>query len=52
MMMLNDDDYYLERGGRKQVFTKTFVDTSEIDVDRVKSLIYEAVVVDEELKSS
>ncbi len=45
---LLSDASYLDKGKRKQVFTKTFFSTKEIDVDKVRELLFEAVVADEE----
>lgn len=45
---LLSDASYLDKGNRKQVFTKTFYSTKEIDVEVLRQLLYEAVVVDEE----
>ncbi|HEX2534701.1 MAG TPA: DUF1801 domain-containing protein [Chitinophagaceae bacterium] len=42
------DPSYLETGGRKQVFTKTFHTVKDIDAEAVRMLLYEAQVVDEE----
>ena len=48
--LLSNEEYYLERGKRKKVFTKTFVDISEIDVDLIRAYLFEAVDVDDTLK--
>lgn len=39
---------YLETGTRKHVFTKTFFNTKEIDLEKISQLLFEAVWVDEE----
>ena len=44
---LLSDPSYLEKGGRKEVFIKTFYKAKEVDADTVAQLIYEAVVIDE-----
>ncbi|GAA4344314.1 hypothetical protein GCM10023184_45450 [Flaviaesturariibacter amylovorans] len=41
------DDGYLEKGTRKQVYMKTFHRTSDIDADRVRALLFEALDADE-----
>jgi hypothetical protein len=41
------DDGYLEKGKRKTVYTKTFYRGSDIDADRVRALLYEAVDADD-----
>lgn len=43
------DPGYLEIGNRKQVYVKTFNDVKEIDHYMLRQLLYEAVVIDEEL---
>jgi len=48
--LLNDDVNWLERGERKQVYTKTFTRIDEIYVDLLKGYIFEAVELDEKLK--
>lgn len=42
------DPSYLNINGRKEVYTKTFYAVREIDMDAVRQLLYEAVVIDEE----
>lgn len=44
------DAGYLETGTRKEVYTKTFYTTRDIDADRVRQLLYEAAAVDEAVK--
>jgi len=46
--LLNDEINYLEKGGRKQVYWKTFNSIKEIDANLVKAYIYNAVLIDEE----
>lgn len=48
--LLNDPTNYLEKGNRKQVYIKTFNDITEIEVEGIKLLIYNAVDVDDGLK--
>lgn len=43
---LTDPDGWLERGDRKQVYTKTFNSLKEIDEDRLRMFLFEAVEVD------
>lgn len=47
---LNDDINFLEKGLRKQVYSKTFNSTKEINVDLLKSYLLDAVLIDEKLK--
>ena len=44
--LLVDEDNYLEKEDRKQVYMKTFQKKSEINIPVLKKLIFEAVVVD------
>ncbi|MCB9082292.1 MAG: DUF1801 domain-containing protein [Lewinellaceae bacterium] len=50
--LLADELDYLEKGTRKQVFTKTFFTPNEIDLDLARSYIYDAVLLDEELQQT
>jgi hypothetical protein len=42
------DVSYLDKGTRKEVYTRTFHSIKEIDTEALRQLLYEAVVVDEE----
>ena len=44
--LLNDQAGYLDKGNRKQVCTKTFRQMNEIDVDLLRSYLFDAVEVD------
>jgi hypothetical protein len=44
--LLKDEDGYLEKGKRKQVYTKTFFRPEEIDFDLLRAYLDEAVAVD------
>lgn len=46
---LLSDPSYLNTGNRKEVYIKTFYSTKEIEADTVRQLLYEAVVIDEEV---
>lgn len=48
--LLPDDFNYLEKGNRKQVYSKTFFDIKEIDVDLLRAYLFDAVDVDEEFR--
>lgn len=50
--LMNDDMNYLEKGNRKQVYWKTFHSIKEIDTDLLKVYIFEAALVDEEIKKN
>lgn len=49
---LLSDSSYLETGTRKNVFTKTFSSTKEIDREKLSQLLYEAVWIDDEDKKA
>jgi hypothetical protein len=45
--LLSDEAQYLDKGTRKQVFSKRFLSAEEIREDVLRNLIFEAVEVDE-----
>lgn len=47
--LMNDDMGYLDKGERKQVYTKDFRSVKEIDVDIVRAYLFEAALVDEQV---
>ncbi|WP_205500094.1 DUF1801 domain-containing protein [Rufibacter psychrotolerans] len=47
--LLQDGANYLEKGQRKQVFTKTFFRMEDLEFDHIKALLYEAGEVDDRL---
>jgi hypothetical protein len=48
--LLQDDINYLEKGNRKQVYSKTFFEIEAIDVDLLKAYLFDAVAIDEQSK--
>ncbi len=44
--LLNDELNYLDKGSRKQVYTKTFMSIQDIDVDLFRTYLFEAIEVD------
>jgi hypothetical protein len=44
------DSSYLNAGNRKEVYIKTFQTKKEVSVPIVRQLLYDAVLVDEEIK--
>jgi len=48
--LMRDEIGYLEKGDRKQVYTKTFHRIDEIDTELVKTYIFEALEVDQREK--
>lgn len=47
--LINDDSGYLERGDRKYVLAQTFTDPADIDIDLIRTYLYDAVAIDEQL---
>jgi hypothetical protein len=47
--LMGDDAKYLQKGNRKQVYWKDFRDITEIDVEILRSYIFEAILIDEQL---
>ena len=47
--LLPDESNFLERGTRKQVYTKTFYSIEEIDIELLRSYIFDAIAADDEL---
>ncbi|MEZ5015743.1 MAG: DUF1801 domain-containing protein [Flavipsychrobacter sp.] len=45
---ITDDVGYLNKEGRKQIATKKFYNTKEIDADLLKQYLYEALFIDEQ----
>lgn len=50
--LLSDEINYLEKGNRKEVYTKTFSAAKEIDPDVLKSYLFEAREIDDHLNKS
>ncbi len=44
--LLADERNYLEKGERKQVYWKDFTDVREIDVDLIRSFLFQALEID------
>lgn len=44
--LMQDDQQFLEKGNRKQVYTKTFTDKNQIDADLLRAYLYEAIELD------
>lgn len=47
--LLHDEIGYLEKGTRKQVYTKTFHSVSEVNIDLLKVFLFEAAEIDKHL---
>lgn len=45
--LLNDDLNYLDKGSRKQVYTKTFYSIEDIDAELLRSYLFEALSIDD-----
>lgn len=50
--LLADDTNYLDKGGRKQVYWHNFTNIKDIDIDLLKAYIFEAAIIDEQLKKT
>ena len=50
--LLNDEFAYLDKGNRRQMFCKDFVEITHDDIEIVKTFIFEAVILDEQLKNN
>ena len=48
---MQNEDGFLDKGTRKQIYWKDFSNIREIDIEVVKSYIFEAVLIDEQLKN-
>jgi len=48
--LMDDSLNYLDKGNRKQVYWKEFSDIKDIDVDILKTYLFDAVSIDERLK--
>lgn len=48
--LLSDEVKYLDRGDRKQVYWKDYKKIADINIDLLRSCIFEAILVDEQLK--
>ncbi len=46
--LLLDETDYLDKGTRKQIYTKKFLSLSEIDAPLLKSYLFESALIDEE----
>jgi hypothetical protein len=49
--LIPDPINYLDKGNRKQVYWRDFSDIKEIDVDLLKSYIFEALIIDGKTKN-
>ena len=45
--LLQDEIGFLDKGQRKQVYWKDFTHVKDIDIDLLKSYIFEAIIIDE-----
>lgn len=46
--LMEDPDNYLDKGERKQIYTKDFLKVEEIDPEIIRSFLFQAIVLDEE----
>lgn len=48
--LLTDDQNYLDKGNRKQVYYRDFLTIRDIDTDLLRSYIFEALIIDGQFK--
>ena len=48
--LMKDEIHYLDKGDRKQIYWKDFYHIEDIDLDLLKSYIFEAGRIDDEIK--
>lgn len=48
--LLTDEKKYLDKGDRKQVYWMDYIDIKKINVPVLESFLYEAVLIDDEMK--
>lgn len=48
--LIPDDIGYLDKGNRKEVCTKRFTSVTQVEPELLKSYLFEAVALDEQLK--
>lgn len=46
--LMEDPDNFLDKGERKQVYTKDFLNIEDIDPDTIRSFLFQAIILDEE----
>lgn len=46
--LLTNAEAYFERGTRKQVITRVFKNISEIDIDKIRTTLFEAALIDQQ----
>jgi hypothetical protein len=49
--LLNDNFNWLEKGNRKQVYSKTFSNINDINFELLKIYLYDAIEIDKNLKN-
>lgn len=50
--LMHDDHNYLNKGNRKQVYWRDFITIKDIDIELLKSYIFEAALIDEQHQKS
>jgi hypothetical protein len=48
--LLADENNYLDKGDRKQVYWRDFMNPGQIDMDLLKAYIFEALLIDQSFK--
>lgn len=49
--LMQDENKYLNKGDRKQIYWRDFISVKDINIDVLKSYLYEAIMLDDETKS-
>ncbi len=49
--LLEDTENYLDKGNRKQVYTKDFVQLEDIDEQQLRMFLFQALEIDKQFKS-
>jgi hypothetical protein len=49
--LMQDNTGWLDRGGRKRVGYRDFLSPGEVEIDLLRSFIFEAIAIDEQLKN-
>ena len=49
--LLQDENIYLNKGNRKQIYWRDFISVKDIDVDLLRTYLFEAIMIDDQTKS-
>ena len=48
--LMHDPEDYLEKGTRKQVYTRDFLTLADVDLEVIRSFMYQAIEIDDTMK--